>query len=146
MPKVQRSGSPSTETKGAFEAYRTNLGRMYAGKIEDALVTPAFKRAKGKVDLIVTSPPFPLVTKKKYGNETGESYLTWLTALAPSLAGLLTETGSIVLEIGNAWEEGVPVMSTLPLEALIAFKRAANLHLCQHIICHNPAADQMKIS
>jgi site-specific DNA-methyltransferase (cytosine-N4-specific) len=30
-------------------------------------------------------------------------------------------------------------MSTLPLEALMAFKKAAKLHLCQHVICHNPA-------
>jgi site-specific DNA-methyltransferase (cytosine-N4-specific) len=30
-------------------------------------------------------------------------------------------------------------MSTLPLEVLLAFKKAADLHLCQHIICHNPA-------
>ncbi|MCG3773274.1 MAG: Modification methylase PvuII [Nitrospira sp.] len=43
------------------------------------------------------------------------------------------------MEIGNAWEPGVPVMSTLPLEALLAFKRAANLNLCQHVICLNPA-------
>ena len=30
-------------------------------------------------------------------------------------------------------------MSTLPLEALLAFKRSAKLNLCQHVICHNPA-------
>ena len=30
-------------------------------------------------------------------------------------------------------------MSTLPLEALLAFKKAGGLHLCQHMICHNPA-------
>jgi site-specific DNA-methyltransferase (cytosine-N4-specific) len=112
---------------------------MYIGKVEDALKTPSFQKLKGSVNLIVTSPPFPLVTKKQYGNETGESYIRWLENLGPQLADLLTTDGSIVLEIGNAWVEGVPVMSTLPLEALLAFKQAANLHLCQHIICHNPA-------
>jgi site-specific DNA-methyltransferase (cytosine-N4-specific) len=30
-------------------------------------------------------------------------------------------------------------MSTLPVEALLAFKKAAKLNLCQHVICHNPA-------
>ena len=30
-------------------------------------------------------------------------------------------------------------MSTLSLEALLAFKKAGKLHLCQHVICHNPA-------
>jgi len=43
------------------------------------------------------------------------------------------------MEIGNAWEKGEPVMSTLPFEALLAFKNSAELHLCQQIICHNPA-------
>jgi site-specific DNA-methyltransferase (cytosine-N4-specific) len=52
---------------------------------------------------------------------------------------LLSPTGSIVIEVGNAWEKGAPVMSTLPLEALLAFKKAGNLNLCQEIICHNPA-------
>ena len=59
--------------------------------------------------------------------------------MAPKLSELLAPNGSIVVEVGNAWEQGVPVMSTLPLEALMAFKKAADLHLCQHVICHNPA-------
>ena len=112
---------------------------MLIGRIEDALVSPPLKKVKGKVDLIFTSPPFPLVRKKRYGNGTGEEYLNWLKGLAPQLCDLLAPTGSIVIEIGNSWEPGVPVMSTLGLEALLAFKRAGNLHLCQHIICHNPA-------
>lgn len=120
-------------------AYRTSLGTMIHGRIEDALVAPPLSEQKGKVNLIVTSPPFPLVRKKRYGNETGEAYLQWLESLANPLAELLTDDGSIVIEIGNAWEEGSPIMSTLPLEALLAFKRAAKLNLCQHVICHNPA-------
>ena len=62
-----------------------------------------------------------------------------LSPLAGPLASLLTKEGSIVIEIGNAWEPGAPIMSTLPLEALFAFKKAAKLNLCQHVICHNPA-------
>lgn len=112
---------------------------MFHGRIEDALEDDDFRRLKGHVNLIVTSPPFPLVRKKRYGNTTGEVYLEWLEALASPLTDLLTNDGSIVIEIGNAWEPGVPVMSTLPLEALLAFKKAANLNLCQHVICHNPA-------
>ena len=121
------------------EAYTTSRGRMLHARIEDALRTPPLVNVRGNVNLIVTSPPFPLVRKKRYGNETGEAYLQWLESLAMPLADLLTEDGSIVIEIGNAWEPGSPIMSTLPLEALLAFKRAAKLKLCQHVICHNPA-------
>jgi len=112
---------------------------MLIGTIEAALDSPSLSRQKGQIKLILTSPPFPLVRKKKYGNETGASYLSWLTELAPRLSDLLAPNGSIVVEIGNAWEQGSPTMSTLPLEALLAFKKAAGLYLCQHLICHNPA-------
>ncbi len=112
---------------------------MFVGTIENALQSEAIKKQKGKVSLILTSPPFPLVRKKRYGNEVGDAYLTWLSALSPKLVELLKPDGSIVIEIGNAWVEGVPTMSTLSLEALLAFKKASGLHLCQHIICHNTA-------
>ncbi|MEQ1934742.1 MAG: site-specific DNA-methyltransferase [Fimbriimonadaceae bacterium] len=140
-PKAKRSKDsvPGKAVGPVVEAYRTTAGHMIHGRVEDALASPQLKALKGTVNLIVTSPPFPLVRKKRYGNETGEAYLTWLTSLAGPLTELLTDDGSIVIEIGNAWEEGAPVMSTLPLEALLAFKKAAKLHLCQHIICHNPA-------
>jgi site-specific DNA-methyltransferase (cytosine-N4-specific) len=112
---------------------------MLHARIEAALDDPLIDAARGNVNLILTSPPFPLVRKKRYGNQNGDAYLAWLESLAAPLAELLSPDGSIVIEIGNAWEPGVPVMSTLPLEALFAFKKAAGLHLCQHVICHNPA-------
>ncbi len=120
-------------------AYRTKRGKMLLGTIEKALDHKTIQSVKGKVDLILTSPPFPLVRKKRYGNESGTEYLTWLESLAPKLADLLSPKGSLVIELGNAWEKGSPSMSTLSLEALIAFKKAGKLHLCQHVICHNPA-------
>jgi site-specific DNA-methyltransferase (cytosine-N4-specific) len=94
---------------------------------------------RGRVNLLFTSPPFPLLRKKKYGNESGQEYIAWLARLAPRFRDLLAPDGSLVIEIGNAWEKGSPAMSTLPLEALLAVKRSAELTLCQHIICHNPA-------
>ena len=127
------------EKIGTRVAYSTMLGTMIHGTIEDVLKRPDVRAKKGKVNLIFTSPPFPLVTKKKYGNETGDAYLEWLTSLAKPLTDMLAPDGSIVMEVGNAWEKGVPTMSTLPLESLLAFKKAGNLHLCQHVICHNPA-------
>ncbi len=97
------------------------------------------QQVKGKIDLILTSPPFPLNRKKSYGNLTGSEYVNWLRKLAPPLTRLLAPNGSIVLEIGNAWEPGKPAMSTLPLKALLEFQEAANLHLCQQFVGHNPA-------
>lgn len=120
-------------------AYKTGQGVMYQGLAEDVLLSAPARKHRGKVQLILTSPPFPLNRKKKYGNRQGEEYVEWLAAFAPLFREFLTDNGSIVVEMGNAWEAGEPVMSTLALEALLKFLRAGDLKLCQQFICHNPA-------
>src|ERR1700730_10753625 len=119
-------------------AYRTSRGVMYAGSAE-AFLASYSKRYRGRVQLVFSSPPFPLNRKKAYGNLRGGEYVRWLAKFAPLLPDLLTPTGSLVLEMGNAWESGKPVMSTLALEALLAFLKGGKLHLTQQFICYNPA-------
>lgn len=120
-------------------AYKTRLGKCYASRIEDALDDRYFKRNKGKASLIFTSPPFPLNRKKKYGNRTGSDYIEWLAEIMTRLREYLRDDGSLVVEIGNAWEPNSPVMSTLPLETLLAIKHAAGLNLCQQFVWFNTA-------
>jgi len=117
----------------------SEYGKLFQGLAEDVLLNSHLKNYKGKAQLIFTSPPFPLGRKKKYGNLNGIEYITWLSKFAPIFRDYLTDNGSIVLEIGNAWEKGKPIMSTLPMEALLMFKKSADLHLCQEFIVHNPA-------
>jgi site-specific DNA-methyltransferase (cytosine-N4-specific) len=112
---------------------------MYCGTAEEFLSSPIGQRCRGKINLIFTSPPFPLNRKKKYGNLQGYRYTEWLSGFAASFKELLTPDGSIVMEMGNAWEPGRPVMSTLALKALIGFTEAGQLNLCQQFICNNPA-------
>ena len=92
-----------------------------------------------QVDLIFTSPPFPLNRKKRYGNKQGEEYIDWLTSFAPLFKEVLKPNGSIVLELGNAWEPGRPVISTLALKALLSFLETGEFILCQQFVWHNPA-------
>jgi len=118
-------GVTEGKMKGLIKpAYRTDWGVMYQGDCEEILKRYPLTRQIGKVQLVLTSPPFPLNRKKKYGNLTGEEYLNWLKNLAPLFRNYLSPYGSIVLELGNAWEAGNPVMSTLPLKALMAFLEA----------------------
>lgn len=119
-------------------SYKTKLGKCYCGKCEDVIRK---LRIKGKVQLLLTSPPFPLNNKKKYGNLNGEEYLQWFSALAELFSSVLTPNGSIVIELGNAWEKGRPVQSLLNLNSLLRFvnNERAGLRLCQEFICHNPA-------
>jgi hypothetical protein len=119
--------------------FLTGRGKIYCCKAEDFFLSPQAKRYRGKVQLIFTSPPFPLNTKKAYGNLQGAQYTRWLATFAQSFKEMLTPTGSIVLEMGNAWEPGQPVMSTLALEGLLEFLKEGELKLAQQFICHNPA-------
>lgn len=120
-------------------AYATQWGRMHHAKSDELLAGTALTRFEGKIDLIFTSPPFPLNRKKRYGNEKGEEYVRWLCAFGPLFKKMLTPEGSIVIEMGNSWEPGEPVMSTLALRSLLEFQSKNKLHLCQEFIWQNPA-------
>lgn len=120
-------------------AYATRRGRMYHADSSDLLASEAFSRYEGKANLIFTSPPFPLRTKKRYGNATGEEYVKWLCTFGHLFKRMLAKDGSIVIEMGNSWEPGSPVMSTLAMRALLEFQATNQLHLCQEFIYQNPA-------
>ena len=119
--------------------YQTDLGRLLNDKAENILRSSFGNTYAGRIQLILTSPPFPLNRKKAYGNQTGGEYLEWLAKFGPLFRDLLTDDGSLVVEVGNAWEPGRPAMSTLPLESLFELKRAGEFDLCQEFIWFNPA-------
>ena len=56
---------------------------MLHGKSDELLADGSLARLERKINLIFTSPPFPLNRKKRYGNETGEAYIKWLCAFGP---------------------------------------------------------------
>jgi len=122
-------------------AFETTNGTLIKGDSIDILKNHSYRDLRGSVNLIVTSPPFPLNNKKQYGNEKGEEYLNWFKELAPIFSELLTEDGSLVIEIGNAWEPERPVQSVLHLECLFALVKhsQADLRLIQEFICYNPS-------
>lgn len=101
---------------------------MQHAKSDQLLSGTSLACFEGKVDLIFTSPPFPLNRKKRYGNEKGEEYVRWLCAFSPLFKKLLTPKGSIVIEMGNSREPSKPVMSTLALRSLLEFHSKNNLH------------------
>ena len=121
------------------EYYNTSKGICINGECGDVIDRFIMPNYVGKIQLVLTSPPFPLKRSKKYGNRTGNEYIEWLCSIGKKLKPLLTKTGSIVIEIGNAWNSGEPTYSTLPVEALFEFKKQNDLFLCQEIIYYNPA-------
>ena len=123
----------------SWEHYSTNLGICSNGKCEDVIRNYLLPNNKGRIQLIFTSPPFPLNRAKKYGNLTGEAYKEWLCDVINCMLPLLTEDGSLVIEIGNAWNTKEPTFSTLPIETLLQIKNQCNLFLCEEFIYYNPA-------
>lgn len=119
--------------------YHTSSGSIFHGKCEDLLTQYKADSSFEPVNLLFTSPPFPLNRAKKYGNMTGDQYLDWMRTLAILFSSILANDGSLVIEIGNAWVSGFPEQSTLPMEALLELKRAGSFHLCQEFIHFNPA-------
>lgn len=120
-------------------AYTTPLGGMLHGKSDSILENELLSDFTQKINLVFTSPPFPLNRQKRYGNEVGDAYIQWLCEYGPLLKKMLTPDGSIVIEMGNSWERGEPVMSTLALKSLLEFKERNNLYLCQEFIWQNTA-------
>jgi site-specific DNA-methyltransferase (cytosine-N4-specific) len=119
--------------------YETQRGQMFNGLAEEVLKSKHLKKYQGSVQMIFTSPPFPLNRKKKYGNRQGEEFISWLSGFAELFRRFLKKDGSIVIEMGNSWEPGEPIMSTLALKSLLAFLDAGDLRLCQQFIAYNPA-------
>lgn len=91
------------------------------------------------VDLVVTSPPFPLLRKKAYGNEDQAEYVEWLTEFAKVVHLKLKPTGSFVIDIGGAYKRGFPVRSLHQFRALIAFCDDLGYHLAEEFYWHNPS-------
>ncbi len=89
--------------------YETPLGKAYLG---DAL-TVMRGLPDESVNLVVTSPPFPLTFQKKkpYGSVRIEEYVDWFLPLADQFKRLLKPDGSFVLDIGGVWNKGEPTRS-----------------------------------
>lgn len=132
-------GQTRQDHNGLRTVYRTKLGRMLLGDCQLWAAKLLKRGYRGEVDLIFTSPPFPLIRKKQYGNHQGKQYEQWLVDVFSALQPLLSPTGSIVVEIGNTWVQGLPAMSLTPIRTLLRVIEETGLDLCEQFVVHNPA-------
>src|SRR5689334_13050740 len=97
--------------------YRTDLGTAWCGDAVDVLRRSV---EADTVDLIVTSPPFALLREKEYGNRGQDEYVSWFQEFADEFWRVLKPTGSLVVDLGSAWEAGSPTKSLYAFELLIS--------------------------
>ncbi|MCY9529329.1 site-specific DNA-methyltransferase [Paenibacillus alvei] len=116
-------------------AYKTNLGKAYLGDSLDFLDT----LEDNSINLVMTSPPFALQRQKEYGNKNQDDYIDWLTEFAIKVKEKLTEDGSFVLDLGGAYQKGVPVRSLYNYKVLIKFCEELGFHLAEEFFWFNPS-------
>ncbi len=116
--------------------HRTKYGRIFLGNALDVLELNVAPRS---VDLIMTSPPFGLVRKKDYGNVDAKEYLRWFRPFATAFKQVLKDTGSLVIDIGGAWNAGLPTRSLYHFKLLIMLCEEFGFHLAQEFYWWNPS-------
>jgi site-specific DNA-methyltransferase (cytosine-N4-specific) len=128
-------GKPKLTLPGFAPLYRTALGDAFLANARDILrVMP-----DAAVNAVVTSPPYALHFKKEYGNAEKHDYIEWFLPFARELFRVLTPDGSLVLNIGGSYNEGVPTRSLYHFKLLIALVEQVGFHLAQECFWFNPA-------
>jgi DNA modification methylase len=121
--------------KGTKPLYQTDLGATYAGdSIELIKLLP-----DNSINLVMTSPPFALLRKKEYGNENQGEYVEWLGEFGKLIKTKLKEDGSLVLDIGGAYQKGSPTRSLYNFKVLIYFVEQLGFHLAEEFYWYNPS-------
>ncbi|MBO0753983.1 MAG: site-specific DNA-methyltransferase, partial [Bradyrhizobiaceae bacterium] len=138
MYEVQRTsicGQAMSEKAAPTLFHRARHGKIYLG---DSLDVMASMRP-ASVDLIMTSPPFALTRKKAYGNKQDDEYLRWFRPFAAAFRRILSDSGSLVIDLGGAWKPGFAVRSLYHFKLLIMLCEEFGFHLAQEFYWWNPS-------
>ncbi len=115
--------------------YETKLGQAYLGdSLEVMRSIPDYS-----VNLILTSPPFALTRQKEYGNKLEHDYIDWFMQFSEQFYRLLTNDGSLVIDLGGAYLPGHPTRSIYQFELLVRLCRDQKFFLAQEFFHYNPA-------
>lgn len=115
--------------------YETRLGAACCGDSLELLA----KLPDASVNLVVTSPPFALLRQKEYGNLEQHEYIDWLIQFAALVKQKLRDDGSFVLDLGGAYQRGVPVRSLYQYRTLIRFCDELGFFLAEEFFWNNPS-------
>ncbi|MCE3002137.1 MAG: site-specific DNA-methyltransferase [Xanthomonadaceae bacterium] len=116
-------------------AYTTAQGAAYVGDSR-ALLRDL---PDGSVSLVLTSPPFALQRPKEYGNLDQHEYIDWLTEFAQLVYAKLRDDGSFVIDLGGAYQKGVPARSLYNFRVLLRFCDEVGFSLAEDFYWFNPS-------
>jgi site-specific DNA-methyltransferase (cytosine-N4-specific) len=122
--------------KEAFHVFhQARHGQIVCGDSLDVLTAYTDE----SVDLIMTSPPFGLVRKKDYGNVEARDYVNWFRPFGEAFHRVLKKNGSLVIDIGGAWNKGEPTRNLYHFKLLIMLCEEFGFHLAQDFYWWNPS-------
>ncbi|HLI90400.1 MAG TPA: site-specific DNA-methyltransferase [Ktedonobacteraceae bacterium] len=113
--------------------YMTNKGKAYCGDANKLMC----ELQDESVDLVITSPPFALQRQKAYGNEDQAAYVDWLLSFTPEIKRILKPTGSFVLDLGGAYQRGIPVRSIYQYRVLVRMCDELGWYLAEEFFWYN---------
>lgn len=114
--------------------FETDAGFAVAANVEGA----AGVLEPGAVDLLFTSPPFPLLSGKEYGTSGTAEWLEWMTELVTGWSEALAPTGSMVFHLGECRYRGAPVQSPYIERFVLKLIDEVGLHLAGRLYWENP--------
>lgn len=114
--------------------FETDRGVMLWSNLEDAVSIID----RGSCQLIFTSPEYPLVKQKIYGNRSSAEWVEWMLRLCEGWRELLTPTGSIMINVGPTWLPGKAQQSLHVERLLVKLEDELGLSLCQRLDWHSP--------
>jgi site-specific DNA-methyltransferase (cytosine-N4-specific) len=115
--------------------FETEMGVALWASCEDAMRHVE----RGSVNLIMTSPPYPLLRQKAYGNLAGREYIDWMLRVAAQMRETLADDGSLVLNLADVWNSGEATLSLYQERLLIRLEDELGLKLCQRFAWENPS-------
>ncbi len=116
-------------------AYFTQWGEAYCGDSRELLA----QLPDESINLVMTSPPFALQRQKEYGNTNQDDYVEWLSDFARIVYRKLKQDGSFVLDLGGAYQKGVPARSLYNFRIPIHFCDELGFYLAEDFYWFNPS-------
>ena len=114
--------------------YRTSDGLALWAHAEDAasVIEP------GSVNLILTSPPYPVV-KREYGRFSVPEWLAWMNRLTGMWKDLLADDGTIAVNLMDVFVSGSPALSPYVERFTLSAIDNHGLHLAGRMPWHSPS-------
>lgn len=115
--------------------FSTELGVAILGSCETV-----FASVDSPITLVITSPPYPLATARKYGNPPEHAYVDWICKTLEPVVKNLVSGGSICLNISNdIFMPQSPARSLYRERLVLAMHDRLGLHKMDELVWHNPS-------